>query len=100
MSNRKIQRDILLFAVRRGLSIVCFYDFQGSFSLKIHVFERSENIDLKGPSVVYNVMQKSASADSKRLAAKVVFLSKMEATNPTPGGRRLRQSIVSSIQSM
>jgi hypothetical protein len=50
---------MLLFAVSRDLSIVNFHDFQGSFSPKIPIFERSEYIDLKGTSMVYNVIQKS-----------------------------------------
>jgi hypothetical protein len=48
---------MLLFAVNSDLSIVNFHDFQGTFSLKIPVFERSEYINLKGTLVVYNVIQ-------------------------------------------
>ena len=74
MSYRKIQPVILFFSARRCLSIVCFYDFQDSFSLQIYGFERSEYIDLEGLSVVYSFMQKSAWAVWERLAAKDSFL--------------------------
>jgi hypothetical protein len=100
MPNKSAQLAILRVAVRRGHPIVCFYDFQGSTSPRIPDFERSEYIELKSPSVVYNVIQKSAWTVSKRLAAEVVFLSKIEVTNPTSGGCRSRQSIVSVIHFM
>jgi hypothetical protein len=52
MSNRNIHPDILFFPARRCLSIVCFNDFQDSFSPKTYGFGRSEfNINIK---VVYS----------------------------------------------
>jgi hypothetical protein len=83
MSHRKIQPGIFFCSARRCLSIVCFYDFQDSFSLQTYAFEMSEYMDLEGLSVVYNVMQKSAWAAWKRLVAEGVFLSKMEVTDRT-----------------
>jgi hypothetical protein len=89
MSHRNIQPGILFFSVRRCLSIMCFYDFQDSFSLQTYRFEMSEYIDLEGLSVFYNVIQKSVWAVWKRLVAEDVFLSKMEVTNRTLGAPTL-----------
>jgi hypothetical protein len=90
MSNRNIQPDMMFVSARRGPSIVCFSDFQGRFSPKKPGFERSEYIELKRPYLPYTFMEESAWDGWKRLAAEVVFLSKMEVTNPTPSPRRSR----------
>jgi hypothetical protein len=100
---KNIQPDILLSSVRRDVSTVCYYHFQGSFSPEMPVFERSEYIELKLPSLPYTFIEEPTWDGSKRLAAEVVFLSKMEVTNPTPHppmARIVTFLIVSYMRSM
>jgi hypothetical protein len=59
-----------------------FHDFQDTFSPKKPGFEWPDNMELQGPSVVYNFQQKSAWDVHEWLVARVLFLSKMKVDNP------------------
>jgi hypothetical protein len=63
-------------------------------------FERSEYIELKLPSLPHTFIEEPTWDGSKRLAAEVVFLSKMEVTNPTPHPPIVTFLIVSYMRSM
>lgn len=78
----------------------CFHDFQEVFSPKKPGFERPDNIEVEGPSVVYKFQQKSAWFVQEWLAARVTFLVKMELCHAWLWPDRCNQTLLSTTSTL